>query len=134
MNPIGIIILLTAMIFAYASAFFVLKKKKYYFISRLRNRTSEEINQLEKTGYIKANGKLILFSAYILSAGLILELIGVPFAFQVCLILVILFYLVGTIYIQKYEVKERRKNAYMTTTISVVITIAIIAFILIRLW
>ncbi|MFD1851991.1 DUF3784 domain-containing protein [Oceanobacillus bengalensis] len=132
MNMIGISILIAAVLFTYLTAYFILKKQKYFFISKLRNRTAEEIKELEKTGYIKANGKLVLYSAHLLTIGLIFEVFGVNYAFEVCIAFVLFFLLIGTVYIQKYEIKERRRGAYQSSTISAFITIGIVGFIISR--
>ncbi|WP_156290124.1 DUF3784 domain-containing protein [Oceanobacillus salinisoli] len=132
MNAIGIFLLTIAMTFAYAAAYFILKKQKYSFITGMRNRTNEEIKKLQKSGYMKATGRLYLIIAIELTIGLLLTMLGISYAFEIAVGIFVLLFVVGYIYIQKYELKERRQTAYLSSVITGFITIGIVGYILSR--
>ncbi|WP_085993938.1 DUF3784 domain-containing protein [Oceanobacillus senegalensis] len=132
MNAIGIFILTAAVTFMYIAAFLIFKRRKYIFISGMRNRTDEEIKKLEKSGYLKAAGKLYVVTAVLLTIGLLLTVLEIPYGFEIAVGITVLVFIIGYIYIQKYEMKERRKSAYISSVITAFITIGIIGYIISR--
>lgn len=123
-----IILILLFAIFLWQS-YLILYKGKYFFVSSLRARTEEEIEELEKSGYIRAMGLLYFRAAMLLFVGLINVFTGAPYAFELTLLIFILVLTGGHIYIQKYEQKKKRKRAYWTNTIAALLTIAILVFV-----
>ncbi|RKQ33448.1 DUF3784 domain-containing protein [Oceanobacillus halophilus] len=130
MNGMGLLVLTIAVSFTYTAAFLILKKRKYFFVTGMRTRPEEEIKKLEKTGFLRATGRLYLATGIILSIGLIAMMAGISYAFEISVGIFLIVFVIGYIYIQKYELKERRQSAYLSSAITAFITIGIVGYIL----
>lgn len=108
-------------------AYLVIKKKDYSLISGFSNRPEEEQKQLIENGYTQAIGKLLLYTFIILIISVILALLRVPYGFEIGLAVFLIVLLGGSIYVQKYELKHKRKKYYWTTSIVAVIVLAFIS-------
>lgn len=127
-SKIGIIILLGWVVIIYGGlTFLIVKKKDLTLISGFSNRPKEEQEQLVKSGFIEALSKLLIITFILFVTMYVLWIFSVPYSLEVGFSLFILVLLVGTVWIQRYEVPHKRKKMYwITGIISVMIVVPIV--------
>ena len=108
--------------------YLVVKKQDYSLISGFYNRPEEEQQQLIENGYPQAIGRLLFYTFIILFISVILALFQIPYGFEIGMLLFLIVLLGGSIYVQKYELKHKRKKYYWITGIvaAIVITFVIV--------
>lgn len=124
-----IIFFLLSLLF-YVMAYFILKKQAYFLISGFNTRPEDEQKELIRRGSPQATGKMMLFTGILLTIGLILHLLKLPHALDVALIVMIVAIFGGFIYIQRYELPEKRRKGYVISGLTTAITIISITIIM----
>lgn len=109
-------------------------KKKYSLLHGYGNRTAEEKEYLQKSGYLEATGKLLMITFWMLCTTFILGLLDVPLGFEFGMGAFILTLFIGLFWVQRYEVPRKRMMMKWVTgglagaTIMFVVWIAIYGF------
>ncbi|WP_058307143.1 DUF3784 domain-containing protein [Gracilibacillus massiliensis] len=107
--------------------FLVVKKEETSLISGFANRPKEEQEYLKQSGFIKALGKLLTFTFYLLAITFILGLLQIPYGFEIGIAVCMIVLMGGMTWIQRYEVAHKRKKNYWIMGSVSVITLAFIA-------
>lgn len=125
---IGMIILLgwVAIILG-GLTYLVRKQKDATLISGFSNRPKEEQEYLKQSGYIEAVGKYLFISFIIYLITYVLWIFSVPYSLEVGFSILIIFALVGLVWIQRYEVPHKRKKMYWFTGSTTVILLGSLA-------
>lgn len=126
-SKIGMIILLGWVgIILGGLTYLTVKKKDSTLISGFSNRPKEEQEQLKKNGYVDAVGKLLLATFIIYVVTYVLWIFSVPYSLEVGFSVLLLGVLVGTLWIQRYEVPHKRKKMYwIVGTVAFVVVVSI---------
>lgn len=106
--------------------YLIVKKKRYELISGFALRPKEEQELLMENGYVEATGKLLFYSWWLLFIAVLAYIFRLPYVFEIGLAVFLVFLLGGTIYIQRYEVKRKRKKYIWLTSGIAVAVIALI--------
>lgn len=114
--------------------YLIFKKKDATLISGFSNRPKEEQEQLKKSGFIEALGKLLLTSFIIYMVTYILWIFSVPYSLEVGFSIFILVLFIGMIWMQRYEVSHKRKKMYWITSVISLATFAFIGVLLFFGW
>jgi hypothetical protein len=107
--------------------FLMYKYDNFSLISGFANRPKEEQEELIKRGFPQAVRRLMLYSTLILLAILILSLFRIPWVIEAGFGVLLIYTLVGSVYIQKYELEHKRKKAYWVTGSIAGVTLALVA-------
>lgn len=92
--------------------YLIAKKKDYSLISGFSNRPKEEQEELIRNGFPQALGKLFQTTFVLLLLSFILYFLPIPYGFAISFGAFTVIFLVGIIYIHKFEVKSKRKRAF----------------------
>ncbi|MDV2581377.1 DUF3784 domain-containing protein [Alkalibacillus haloalkaliphilus] len=107
--------------------FLMYKYKDYTLISGFSNRSKEEQEQLIKNGYPQAVKRLLLNTFLILLLTFVVSLFRVPFSMEVGFSFLLLYVLIGMVWIQRYELQAKRKRGYwITGSVAAVTFVAVI--------
>lgn len=106
--------------------YFFAVKKNYFLLNGYESRPEEEKEYLQQSGYLKANGRLLIISFWVLCVPFILGLIDIPFGFEIGMALFVIILLGGLFWVQRYEVPKKRKRMRWITGL---LTVSIIGFI-----
>lgn len=106
--------------------YLIVKKKEYSLISGFLNRPKEEQEYLIQNGYMEALGKIFKVSFYLFAATFLLGLLPIPYGFEIGIALFLIVLLGGLIWMQKYEVPQKRKKMYWITSIIMAVTVALV--------
>ena len=109
---ISTIIFIGLILLFYGMAYLILNKQAYFLISGFNTRSENEQKELIKQGFPQATDKLMLIIGIILTMGLVFHLVQVRYALDAAMIVMILLVFGGFIYLQKYEIPEKRKRGY----------------------
>ncbi len=95
--------------------FLIVKKKDYTLISGFSNRPKEEQERLIQSGFVDALGKLLVMSFLIFVITYIFWLFSVPYSLEIGLSIFTIVLLGGLMWIQRFEVKQKRKKMFWIT-------------------
>lgn len=93
-------------------AYLFKKKRDFSFLNGFSNRSEEEKQYLEKSGYLHAIGNLFYTSFWILLLTFFGGLFSIPYAFGIGMTIFTLHILIGLVWVQRYEVPHKRKKMF----------------------
>ncbi|MBS4196753.1 DUF3784 domain-containing protein [Lederbergia citri] len=106
--------------------YLIVKKKEYSLISGFLNRPKEEQEYLIQNGYIEAVGKILKVSFYLFATTFLVGLLPIPYGFEIGIVLFLIVLLGGLIWLQKYEIPQKRKKMYWITSSIMAVTVALV--------
>lgn len=86
------------------------KRKDYFLLNGYENRPAEEKEYLKQSGYLEANGKLLVYTFWLLFITFIIGFFPVPFGFEIGMGAFLIILLGGLFWVQRYEVPHKRKR------------------------
>lgn len=95
--------------------FLIVKKKDYTFISGFSNRPKEEQERLIQSGFIEALGKLLVMTFFLFVITYVFWLLSVPHSLEIGFSVFTVALLGGMMWIQRFEVKKKRKKMFWIT-------------------
>ncbi|KMK75498.1 DUF3784 domain-containing protein [Alkalihalobacillus pseudalcaliphilus] len=117
--------------FLFIFAYLILVKQYYGLISGYWNKSEEEKKRLYELGYPQKMGKIILNSGIILLVGVILVFLGVAYAVEISLVIMLIYTFAHLLIANKLETgKDRKRNFYILIG-SIVVLVGIFAVFLI---
>ncbi|WP_411954293.1 DUF3784 domain-containing protein [Alkalibacillus sp. S2W] len=106
--------------------FLVYKRNDFTLINGFANRSKEEQQQLIQNGYTDAIKRYLLHTFIILLATFIVGFLPIPYGMEIGFSILLLYSLVGIVWIQRYEIESKRKRGYwITGSIAVVLIVGI---------
>ncbi|WP_080873016.1 DUF3784 domain-containing protein [Oceanobacillus timonensis] len=108
-------------------SYLILIRKNYYIISGFHSSTPEEQRKMIKAGYPHAVGKMMLHIAIILTIGVLLQLLHVPYAMEGSYVVMLIVLFVESFWMSKKVKKKSRKINKTILLLSLMLTIAIFA-------
>lgn len=103
------------------------RKKDYSLLSGYSRRPEEEKQYLEESGYLAAMGKLFTITFWLLAVTFVLGLLPISFGFEIGISGFLIWLLSGMVWIQRYEVPDKRKKmTWITGSISVATLVFIV--------
>nr|WP_243864159.1 DUF3784 domain-containing protein [Alkalibacillus almallahensis] len=107
--------------------FLVYKRNDFTLINGFANRSQEEQQQLIQNGYTDAIKRYLLHTFIILLATFIVGFFPIPYGMEIGFSILLLYSLIGIVWIQRYEIESKRKRGYwITGSIAVVFIVGII--------
>lgn len=102
--------------------YLILKRQAYGLVSGFNMKTEEEQEQLIANGYPQANARGVIRSGWILAAGAVLHISGVPFAAEISWLVMFIYLFSYLFFINKLSLERERKRNAVILTIVVVFT------------
>ncbi|HLR14759.1 MAG TPA: DUF3784 domain-containing protein [Bacillota bacterium] len=98
---------ITLLVYGTITYFFTVKKN-YFLLNGYENRSAEEKEYIQKSGYLEATGKLLMVTFWMLCMSFILGLLPIPLGFEIGMGVFLLTLLGGLFWVQRYEVPKKR--------------------------
>ncbi|MET3576055.1 DUF3784 domain-containing protein [Bhargavaea ullalensis] len=114
-----IVLIVMFALFAYA----ILKKKAYFLISGFATRADAEQEELIRNGYPQGVGRLFFFLAAGLAVIQILSFFGFSHSFEIQMAFLFLGLFGGLILLSRKEIPQKRKRAFITSSVMAVLVI-----------
>ncbi len=105
------------------------KRKDYFLLNGYENRPKEEKEYLQQSGYLEANGKLFIYTFWLLLLTFITGFFPVSIGFEIGISLFLITLLGGLVWVQRYEVPHKRKKMRLITGSIAVGTIVLVGWI-----
>ncbi|MET3682873.1 cellulose synthase/poly-beta-1,6-N-acetylglucosamine synthase-like glycosyltransferase [Alkalibacillus flavidus] len=106
--------------------FLVYKRNDFTLISGFANRSKEEQQQLIQSGYTDAIKRYLLHTFIILFVTFIVSFLPIPYGMEIGFSVLLLYSLIGIVWIQRYEIESKRKRGYwITGSVAVVLIVGI---------